>query len=247
MTDSIRQFEERCEDLVQAPFILADKKITNLLRTIAVQEDLYRLTERTLDRFNYEVEFMKARRPRPDKPDRLMLVLPDSRERLAAFVFCLLCEFENGDRDLQTFLDAFYEADSTVEAFSAFTASVIKPYELAVCQLFEEQRDQADPKAAERKPYFGVETVAVEPKTLEQLAGWCEEIVTAVSQEETLSEGDRRDMLILSEALLHAVLTRDKKLIKALYVGCKHTLKGFKNAPALIAKLEKGLKDAWIL
>ena len=44
MADSIQLFEERCEDLAQSPFILADKKISNLLRTVAVQEDLYRLT-----------------------------------------------------------------------------------------------------------------------------------------------------------------------------------------------------------
>lgn len=247
MADSIQLFEERCEDLAQSPFILADKKISNLLRTVAVQEDLYRLTERTLERFNYEVEFMKARRPRPDRPERMTLVLPDSREKLAAFVFCLLCEFENGERDLQTFLDAFFEADSTVEAFSAFTAAVIRPYRLAVRQLYAEQKAEADPKAAERKPFFGVETVSSEPKALEQLSGCCQEIVAAVSAESTLSAEDKQDMLTLSEALFHAVLTRDKRLIKALFVGCRHTLKGFKNASALLARLEKGLREAWIL
>ncbi len=87
-------FKEKSDAVVSSKLILADKKISNLLKTIAASEDFCRFIKQCLEDFNYKIEFLKSKKPDGAKKDKYILSLPRGGT-LVAYVFCLLCEFEN--------------------------------------------------------------------------------------------------------------------------------------------------------
>ena len=242
---TILSFKQRCEDLLSAKFILADKKISNLLKLIAVDKVLYALTERCLKGFNYDLEFLKAKTAVPSS-DRFTLRLPENKEKAAALVFCLLVELDSKTKDLQRFSEEyFFEDGDYVKSYEQFLSVVICPYQQMMIELLKEfNQPQESEKPA---PYFSTEFVNFDDKSLKNLAKACEQLLTAIGGEKQLTAAERQEMTVVTEALMHSVLTRDKKLIRALFIGAKNTLKGFKNCVALTKTLEKILTDYWVI
>ena len=244
----LRTFHERCEEVCSSRFILAEKKISDLLKSVVLSPVLYRITERCLDGFNYEVEFLKVR-VADAGTGRYRLELPESRTRLAAFVFCLLCELESKKRDLQRLLEDYFAPDGNcVEGYAAFCRTVIEPYE-AVMTAFAgefEEGDEAPPEPV-REKFFGSDFASLSASTMEEIVEKCGEIARLTAVEKSFSVQDRQDLQFLIEAFCHALATRDRKLIRALFVGLKSAYRGYKKFYDPVNSIEKTLKQLWIL
>ena len=244
----ITQLNERCEDIASTKFILADKKISNLLKLIALDGTLYALVESSLKNFNFELEFLKARTPAPGQAERFTLQLPQEPQRAVAFGFCLLMELDSKARDLQKFLDEYFYSDADYSvSFTKFVSAVIKPFSSALTELIKGAKPKDSPEIKLSPSYFMAETVNIDEKSLKTLAETCAQILTAIAAEKQLSAEERKEMTAVAEALMHSVLTKDKKLLRALYIGAKHTLKGFKNCVTLTDTIGKILKDHWVI
>ena len=238
-------FKQRCADIISSKFILADKKISNLLRLVAASPQLYSLTEDCLRGFNYELEFLKARTPSDE--GAFTLRLPEDKQKLAAFAFCLLAEFDSKARDFQGFMDVYFNRGGDyVASFEAFTSDIIKPYSVAMTALLAQSADNMDADAVGVK-FFGTEFADFSQKSRDRLHKLCNALIQAVNREKQLPEQEKQDMLTMANALLHSVETADKNLIYALYTGAKHMLKGFKNCVSLMKDLEKVLREYGII
>ena len=120
-------FVEKCEDVINSRFIIADKKIQDLLKEVVANKTIYEVLEKCLEGFNYEMEFMKARVPLVEGQNKFVLALPEENEKLVAFVFCLLHEIEDKTRDFQKFLqDFYYNNGSYFEGYNEFCVKVIR-------------------------------------------------------------------------------------------------------------------------
>ena len=87
-TKDLQDFCLKCDALTASKLILADKKITDLLRTLAASKDFCAVLEYCLKDLNYKLEFLKSKRPNEDKKGKFVLSLPQGKD-LIAFVFCL--------------------------------------------------------------------------------------------------------------------------------------------------------------
>ena len=57
---SIEQFRSRMDELIASNYILADKKITDVLKTVTASKLFYELISYCADGFDYEAEKAKA-------------------------------------------------------------------------------------------------------------------------------------------------------------------------------------------
>ena len=182
-------------------FILADIKLNELLKLIALEQELYRLTEYCLKDFSFDLEYMRS-----EVPNQV--------------------------------------------GYEAFVHQIVEPYVLAVKTVLEQGRYSEPPeekKALPQRKFYGCEFVNFEPNAMETLLDVLKDILELIENEPRLAAKDRFEMSYLTEALVHAVLLKDKNLIRALYIGASHTLMGFTNCVAKTSALEKLLKDYYII
>ncbi len=134
--EQIQNFMERCDDLLNAKFIIAPSKISDLMRTIATSHSLVTLLESAVAPFNYHQAQEKYLLPSPDgTQNKGVFLLPENNLERIAFIFCLLADIDNGVVSFNLLLQTFFSSDgSYTEAFEQFLLQVIKPFRLAVLE-----------------------------------------------------------------------------------------------------------------
>lgn len=204
-------FMKRCDELISSKFILADAKITELLKSISASEELYILFKQVTEEFSYaraKEVFIAAT---PDgSTNRKVVLLPEDTYEQIAFVFCLLVDFDSGVMDLNQFLQEYYNVDgSFTESYAAFVNQLIKPFKNAVRQVLKTKNIEAgyaSIKADERSALLKELRVSIVRlrKTIGKL----------VHNTDT-----KYGMNVLLSAMLDALSKEDYRMFKALTIG----------------------------
>ena len=199
--EQIDLFLRRCDEVMGSRFIIADTKISDLLKSIATSDLLYAYFRDITKNFDFRAAQRKYLDNAPAAPSRgkKMLFPEDPQEKLA-FIFCLLVEFDSKKRDLSEFLqEYFYEDGSVYESFYAFTNQVIKPFRNAVKLMFRggmPKEEGARPQVAHPEPAAPAAPVAV-PADFGALVAAERDSVYASG----LSDADKVDALFILNAL----------------------------------------------
>lgn len=207
----IERFFYAAEELITGKFILAEIKISDLLRSIAASEELTRLFSAATEGYDYAAakrEYLRISGKSNGRP-RGEAFLPEDRGEILAFVFCLLAEFDAGKMKFNDFLLCyFYEDGSFTASYERFVNRMIRPFRDIVRNCFPVETQEM--RATERQ--------AREENTLERLNECLvlerERIAaTELAQEDALAAAR-----ILGEA--QAALGReDLSAVKALLCG----------------------------
>ncbi len=132
-------FLEKSNDLITSKYILADIKIANLLKSIALSETLIALFKSCLQDFDMTSAKNRYLVKTPYlSGDKGEFVLPSSSKELLAFIFTLLVEMDSKTISIGDFLSRyFYENGSYTAGYDAFVNSMIKPFVNSVKMLME--------------------------------------------------------------------------------------------------------------
>lgn len=137
--EQVEEFLDKCEEIKKCKFIMATTKIKDLLKCIVNNPELYALFDSISKDFDYTLA----------KRDCLVsvnngfivkneVILPDEVGKRLAFIFCLLCEFDNGSLNFNDFLRTYFAEDGSYFAsYQAFCESVITNLEDMIKQVFE--------------------------------------------------------------------------------------------------------------
>lgn len=126
MTDEkeIADFISASNEAIDGKFIVAEKRISSLLRTIAASDRLIEIFKTVTRNYDFRTEFGRA----CDKVGaRGKLVMPSTPAAFLAFAFCLLMEIDSGKRSLRKLVDEFYRAPNANEQYSLFAKAVLVP------------------------------------------------------------------------------------------------------------------------
>jgi len=141
--EGLVEFESAARELVNTKYILADKKISILLQTIAKNKNLYALIANCVQGFDFKLEFNNAK-----TEGAKGLTLPTERKKLIAFVFCLLLSFDTNQTDLKKFLNTFYFSPlGPSSEFESFAHQAIIPFSQAITKAYYAEAE-APPYAA---------------------------------------------------------------------------------------------------
>lgn len=208
---TLKDFEDKCDVLCKSKLILADKKISNLLKTIAASEDFCKFIKQCLEGFNYEVEFMKCKKPDDAKKGKFKLKLPEN-ETLIAFVFCLLCDFENKEKDLTNFLIEYYDFNELfADGYKNFCESVIIPFKNTVTLLCVNSEE------LDISPILQHEsTLTIEKEQYIKILAIYQELCRNIEKEGRLKAEDRNKYKSVADAFIHACKENNALYINAL-------------------------------
>lgn len=124
------EFISACTELRNCKYVIAESKITAVLKSIADNKQLYALFASTLKGFDYNKVFYEC----VSASDR-MFVLPNDYKNAIALVFRILLDMDNGIIKLETFLNTYFAPGSVNEEFARFGLEIIAPF-TAYCKLY---------------------------------------------------------------------------------------------------------------
>lgn len=238
----IDAFTARCDALCKSKLILSDKKISDILKSIAASENFCFFIESCLKDFRYKQELEKATAEGSAKSGKPALNLPGEPEKLIAFTFCLLCELDNKERDFTEFLQQYFGLDELfTDGFANFCNAVIVPFKDAVVNYGNGQ-EQSLPETLEK-----AETVQVpQPETV-KLSKVLSELLRNISHEPDLSLKERKQYEEVVSAFTRSVKAGDKSLMRALTWALAHMCKNYKFLHAKTKQLLKIFEENKLL
>lgn len=220
-TQDLQDFCLKCNAICSSKLILADKKISNLLKTIAGSEGICRLLEKCLDGFNYKIEFLKSKIPDTKKQGKFEIVLPED-EKLIAYVFCLLCEFENKEKDLTQFLIDYYGFEDLFnDGFANFCNKIIIPFKNTVVSVSSNIEKEIKEIV---KPDLELvyQELNIKDNAFIKINKLYRELIRNINKESQLNTEERKHYLMVAGAFLSAFEKKDAVLSDVLLIALKY-------------------------
>ncbi len=261
--EELELFLERCDELVDSKYIIADVKLANLLKSVACSETLLALFKNCLADFDYygaqKKYFVKNPHMSSDKGE---FVLPPNSRELLAFIFTTLVELDSKHIDLGEFLIKYFYVDGSYSAsYDAFITSMVKPFKNTVKMLMdsvidgklqdpiealneEEQRREKEKKDRDLKERH-------ERELLKKAYGASVKVLKEIllvdkkkAKTSKMSEKAKKETVLVIDMLANVLESEDKDAIEYAFIAYKYVAKAH---PIVlfrrISKVEKLLKD----
>ncbi len=134
--EGVTSFINACNELVNGKFILADIKISKILKAISESTDVYNLIAEGMINYDFDKEFAKAVVKDTNGIEKFQL--PEEDEKIIPLVFCLLVEMDSKRINFNEFVKVqFPLANNQNEEYEAFAKTIIIPFRNAVANYFD--------------------------------------------------------------------------------------------------------------
>ena len=168
-SQSIQNFNDKMSDLVNSKFIVAEKKIAEVLISISDSVLLFELFKHVADDFDYAVA--KSVCFAHDSQNNGYFKLPKNDGDVLAFGLALLSEIDSGDVDIITLCEEFFPSpEGKQRSYSLFATQFLIPFQQTALKIANAMIESEDlgveetikEEKVEKKPEV-VEEIKVEP------------------------------------------------------------------------------------
>lgn len=226
-TNELAVFTDSVNTLIEGQLILVDKHIAQVLKCVATSPMLCHALSETTKNMSYATEFSRARVTwtRLDGTVDSSLKLPADRNRLFAFVVCLLTEVDCGRRNLMDFLREYYYAGDNDHCFAKFAEEVLKPFK----QAGEWILSQIDPDSVnyqyveQAEHFFKAEKIYIDTPSLNAILSEMEQIrQITLRLHPAPSPADTSEYNMSSEFLVNSLYLKNPKIITVSFLAYKY-------------------------
>lgn len=145
MTEDIQDFIFACDNMANSKFILVDKRIGDLLKSIATTKSVYNAIAENMINFNFASAYKFATAKNGE------ITIPE--DRLVAFVFCLLKNIDNGSININELLVKHFPSDDDRRSsYVVFCEKTILPFKNQIIERVcgsSKKKAPASPKKQE--------------------------------------------------------------------------------------------------
>ena len=115
------------KDMESSKLVLAEKSISEVLRQVAQNDDIYNLIAEMVLGFNYEKELNSA-------IINGEFILPSQKEKIIPLVFCILNEIDNGKISAISFITKTFAGENE-EGYLKFCNNIVKPFVFSIKEM----------------------------------------------------------------------------------------------------------------
>lgn len=241
-TQSVNNFIKNCDEIISANYILATKKISDLLKGMSSSKLLMELFDYLTSDFDYESAKAKALSKKSFEGGGF--IVPTDRQEFLALVFLLLFEIDLEKIKLIDFLMMYFADGGYKESYANFCQKLIVPFKdevvLAVKQMLNsEALDERVVTVKTIKPLLAKKTIA-------ELDG------LILNSKDTLFQykidiEEKSNIFDLYKNFSNSLYENDAFRIKTAFLGYKYAIKNLRKPDAFITQIEKILKENKIL
>ena len=226
-TNELANFVDSVNTLIEGKLILVDKHIASVLQCVATSPILKGALADTLKTMSYATEFSRARVAwtRNDGVVEAHLKLPVDRNRLFAFVVCLLTEVDSGRRNLLDFLKEYYNEANNDLSYAKFANEVLKPFKSAGEQILSfVDPDSVNVQFVEQaEKFFKAEKIYVDTRVLHKILDEIDAI-RRILDAQKLSEGEAFEASAVNDYFVNALYLKNPKILAVAYLAYKNTV-----------------------
>ena len=226
-TNELANFVDSVNTLIEGKLILVDKHIAQVLQCVATSSMMRSALTSTLKTMSYATEFSRARIAwtRSDGVVEARLKLPADRNRLFAFVVCLLTEVDSGRRNLLDFLKEYYNDVNNDASYARFAQEVLKPFKAAGEHILSAvDPDSVNVEFVEQaEKFFKAEKIYVDTRVLKDILAEMDAI-RSLLDEQNLPEGEAFEVSATTEYFVNALYLKNPKILAVSYIAYKNTV-----------------------
>ena len=233
--EQLQIFNEACDELQHSKIILADAKVSKLLRSIVSSPTLVEIIGDALVGYNFENEFTKCINKTND--ENISLNLPTEPYKIVALVFSLLSEFDSHRMDLQEFILQYFKSENLTQSFENFNNELIAPFQRYMNKFCGQE---------EEAPALNLEETITQDADVEEtpapangkdsptqlfadLKVIFEQIQETIQSDARLRQEQKDDLNITLEALLETLKLKNFKLLNALLISLNNMIATLKS------------------
>ena len=217
----LKPLNTACDEFVNGKYILADIKISSILKLIDNDEKLSNIVKSCMQDYDFQVEL---RNLAVVGENSSTLSLPLDEKNIIAFVYNLLYKFKSNEFDLNKFLTQFYGED-TSKQFNEFANNIILPFKVAVNNIYS-------------KRHVLVETDDYQNNVYNKIMATIKLIIKNIDAYK-LNMNQKEEFTMLLNSLYLASEKNDKKLVYSLMIGLDYFTKSNKKSRIAYLSLEE--------
>ena len=240
-------FNDACDELQNSKIILADAKVSKLLRSIVSSPTLVEIVGDALVGYNFENEFSKC--VTKDVDGLTYLTLPSEPYKAIALVFSLLSEFDSHRLDLQEFILSYFKSENLTQSFENFNATMIAPFQNYMNKWNDDANESTSGLDLEQT-ITEDEDIAPEDKEpakdsptqlFSDLKVIFEQIQETINSDSRLRQEQKDDLNITIEALQETLKLKNFKLLNALLISLNNMIGTLKSTKYYHQELQNRL------
>ncbi len=143
----VSEFISSVDGLINGKFILADIKISNILKMIASNQALYGYIKNCLIDFSFDKELSRAEVK--NRFNNGEFKLPMEKSKVVAFVFCLLVECDAKRMDFYGFINSNFKSDNNGSEYANFARTILVPFKEIIIDEFLNKVEEDEPEKEE--------------------------------------------------------------------------------------------------
>ncbi len=251
---SIQNFNDRMSDLVNSKFIVAEKKISEVLISISDSILLFELFKHASDGFDYAIA--KGVCFAHDSQQNGYFKLPKNDGDVLAFGLALLSEIDSGEIDIIKLCEEFFPSpEGKQRSYSLFATQFLIPFQqtaLKIASAMIESENLGDievvkDEKVEEKPEV-VEEIKVKPieKKKVDLSYVSELKKQALSVAETVKKGREPydELYFVLEELERYLVESNLRGVTLAVTAIKHIMQNIKRVDVDLNKIAKIVAEA---
>lgn len=126
----IDEFLVALDGLIESKYILAERRISDVLYQVAKTADVYNLIAECMINFDFKSKWKVA-------TSAHFFKLPDRDEERIAFIFCLLSNIDDKNIDFTNFLSEYFSAANSYSAYELFSKTVLVEFKRLIFKLLK--------------------------------------------------------------------------------------------------------------
>lgn len=236
--------------MLSSNYILADKKITEVLKAVTASKLFFGLISFCAEGFDYSASFSRAFK-------KGEFVRPAGDRELIALGFYLFSDFDSKRADLFKILEAYFPAENYDKSYKEFCAKLLIPFKNAAIRsakaMLELENENEDGDFS-----FGAKPAGEQKNDGEQGArkvySTCfadVQKIVATEREKILQakikEDKKNDVLTILTAFKDCLFISDKSQIRVAFLSYKYAVMNFKRVDSDVDDIERILKFCNIL
>ncbi len=218
----LESFNNACDEFVTGKYLLAEIKLSSILKLIAEDEKLKNIVNSCMQDYDFTVEFNKHVVESDETPK---LILPSKDKEIVPFVYNLLYKFKAGNIKFYEFLTRFYGAENNNKEFSNFAKTIILPFKNAINNIYS-------------KRHILVETSDYQNNIYNKLMSTIKLIIKNLDAYK-LNMNQKEEFTMLLNSLHYASERNDKKLVYSLMIGLDYFSKSNRKSRIAYLSLEE--------
>jgi len=264
----VREFYDCCAGIASAKFIIAEVKLGQILKTLAVSSELVNAVSESLKDFSFDLELNKA--VVKNQMRTLGFRMPFESEKIVALAFSLLSEFESKRMDLHKFIFDHFDGEniSVSMSFAKFVQAVVLPFRDELCAMVgfvpktkeNFSREQIMINEIEKADQFnngeagdcscndcaagddGEELDYVQTFFYE-LAVLLGEVIETINQDRRIKDDRRDEIQITVDAIMQACQLENLKILNALLISLNSLMRKVRSVKWLNSEVQNRVAE----